>query len=146
MAAPKNHEAYNKNGEGGRPRRYSVEEINRLADEFSDWLKNANNVWFKDFALDKDIDPDLFSQWAKENDRFAGVYRQARHRQESRLINGGLLNAYNGSIVKLVLANAHGWKTDKTETKLSGDAANPLQFLLEKIDGEGKELAANEPE
>lgn len=140
MPAPKNHEAYNKNGEGGRPRRYSVEVINQLADEFSDWLKNPSNVWFKDFALDKDIDPDLLSVWAKENERFGGVYRQARHRQESRLINGGLMNLYNGSIVKLVLANAHEWKTDKSESKVSGDVVNPLAFILQNVDGKTKDL------
>ncbi len=146
MPAPNGHVPYNEKGEGGRPRRYSPEDIETYADEFKTWLQDLSHVWFKDFALDNDIDPDLLSEWANENERFSGVYRLAKHRQESRLVNGGLMNVYNGSIVKLVLANAHGWKTDKTETKLSGDAANPLQFLLEKIDGEGKELVANEQE
>lgn len=72
------------------------------------------------------------------------MYKQAQHRQESRLINGGLLNAYNGSIVKLVLANAHGWKTDRQEQKISGDVTNPLAFLLQKADGNSKDLVNDE--
>lgn len=140
MPAPKGHAPYEGCETGGRPTKFTKEQIERYADEFKKWLDNPSHVWFKDFALDNDLDPDYLSVWAEENEKFLGVYKAAKHRQESRLINGGLMNAYNGSIVKLVLANAHGWKTDKTETKVSGDAANPLSFVLDKIDGKSKEL------
>jgi hypothetical protein len=145
MAPQQGHEAYNTNGEGGRPRRYSKEDIDKLADEFNVWLKNSSNVWLKDFCLERDIDPDLMSEWAQENDRFNGVYKRSKHIQQSRLINGGLMNAYNGSIVKLVLANAHGWIDNKSEAKISGDAVNPLAFILQNVDGTTKELV-NETE
>jgi hypothetical protein len=56
---------------------------------------------------------------------------------------GGLMNAYNSSIVKLVLGNKHGY-SDRTETKVSGDAANPLAFLLQEADGESKDLVQDE--
>jgi hypothetical protein len=139
MPAPKKHPAYNKNGEGGRPRKYSAAEIDTFADEFLKWLKTPTNLWFKDFCLEKDIDPDLMSEWAKENERFCGAYRLAKAKQESRLVNGGLMELYNGSIVKFVLANAHGW-ADKQEAKVSGDAASPLAFLLQRADGKSKDL------
>lgn len=140
MPAPKGHKPYPGCEKGGRPRKYSTEDIERFADEFATWLKDPSHIWFKDFALEKDIDPDFLSEWAKENDKFNGIYKIARHRQESRLVNGGLMNAFNGTIVKLVLANAHGWKTDKGETKISGDEANPLAFLLQQVDGKSKDL------
>lgn len=124
MPAPLGHEPYNK-GEGGRPRRYSEEDIERYADEFKTWLN---------------IDPDLMAEWAAENKKFSGVLKLARYRQESRLINGGLMNVYNGSIVKLVLSNAHGWKTEKSEARLSGDAQNPLACILNAVDGATKKL------
>jgi hypothetical protein len=146
MPAPLNHPPFAGCETGGRPRRYSTEDIERYADELKVWLTDPSHVWFKDFCLDNDINPDLMSEWAEENEKFSGAHALAKHRQESRLVNGGLVNAYNGAIVKLVLANAHGWKTDKTETKVSGDAAAPLKFLLDKIDGKGKELVANESE
>jgi hypothetical protein len=144
MPAPQGHEPYPGCETGGRPTKFTKEEIERYADEFKKWLENPSHVWFKDFALDNDLDPDYLSVWAEENEKFFGVYKAAKHRQESRLINGGLLNAYNGSIVKLVLANAHGWKTEKQETKLSGDSINPLAFIIQDIDGGTKELIQND--
>jgi hypothetical protein len=145
MPSPKGHTPYPGCETGGRPRRYSQQDIENYADEFKKWLNDPNHVWFKDFCLDNDIDPDLMSEWAQENDKFNGVLKLAKHRQESRLINGGLLNVYNGSIVKLVLGNAHGW-SEKQETKLSGDAVNPLSFVLETIDGGTKVLVDDEQE
>lgn len=144
MPAPKGHEAYPGCETGGRPRRYSIEDIERYADELKQWLKDPNHIWFKDFCLDRDIDPDFMAEWAEENNKFNGVYKLAKHRQESRLVNGGLMNVYNGNIVKLVLANAHNWKTDRQETKLSGDASNPLAFILQNVDGTSKELVDEE--
>lgn len=146
MPAPKNHPPYEGCETGGRPIKFTKEEIELHADEFKKWLENPSHVWFKDFALDNDLDPDYLSIWAEENEKFFGVYKAAKHRQESRLVNGGLINAFNGSIVKLVLANAHGWKTDRQEQKISGDVANPLAFLLQKADGNSKDLVNDETE
>jgi len=142
MPAPKGHPNYNTEGHG-RPPKYSKEDIERYAEKFKAWLIDPSHVWFKDFALDHDFDPDYLSEWADENENFRGVYRQAKHRQISRLVNGGLLSAYNSAIVKLVLGNAHGW-SERTETKLSGDAVNPLAFVLKEIDGTTKELVNDE--
>lgn len=139
MPAVKGHKPYNTNGEGGRPNKFSDEDIDRFAAELLVWLKDPANIWFKDFCLERDIDPDCMSEWAKDNERFSGAYKLAKARQESRLVNGGLVEAYNGSIVKFVLANAHGW-ADKQESKVSGDAVNPLAFLLQSIDGSTKRL------
>lgn len=144
MPAPLKHPAYPGCETGGRPRRHSKEDIERYADEFKKWLNNPSHVWFKDFCLDRDINPDLMVEWAEENEKFSGVYKLAKHRQESRLINGGLMNVYNGSIVKLVLSNAHDWKTDKGETKVSGDSINPLAFIMKNVDGTTKELINDE--
>ncbi len=145
MAAPRGHEPYNTNGGdvGGRPRRYSQEDIERFAEELKIWLKVPENIWFKNFCLERDINPDLMSIWAEENDSFFGVLAQAKHVQEAKLVMGGLMNAYNSSIVKLVLGNKHGY-SDRTETKVSGDAANPLAFLLQEADGESKDLVQDE--
>lgn len=139
MPAPLNHPPYPGCETGGRPKKYTTEEIDTFADELLIWIKNPINVWFKDFCLDKDINPDLMPIWAKESEKFSGAYALAKMRQESRLVNGGLNEVYNGSIVKFVLANAHAW-SDKAETKLSGDAINPLAFLMQQMDGGSKDL------
>jgi hypothetical protein len=143
MPAPKGHPPYPGCDTGGRPRHHSVEDVERFADEFKIWLNDPSHVWIKDFALDNDFDPDYLHEWAKENEKFGGVYKQAKQRQESRLVNGGLNELYNGSIVKFVLANAHGW-TDKQETKVSGDAANPLAFILNSVRNTSKDLVTDD--
>ncbi len=142
-AAPKKHPPYNKNGEGGRPKQWTVQEIEKMADEFLDWLEKPNSVWFKDFCLQRGLNPDLLSEWAKKNVRFAGVYKMAKHHQEAKMLKGGLLNQFNSSLVKLVLTNHHGW-IEKSETKVSGDVVNPLSAILTVIDGTSKKLVEDE--
>ena len=139
MPAPQGHEPFKGCETGGRPIKYTPEKIEAYADELIEWMKIPTNIWFKDFCLEKDINPDLMSEWAANNDKFSGVYRLAKHRQESRLVNGGLMNIYNSSIVKFVLGNALGW-VDKHEPKVSGDVVNPLTLLLRSINGTSKEL------
>ena len=143
MPAPEGHEAYPGCETGGRPTKYTPEKIDAFADELLQWLKCPTNVWFKDFCINMDIDPDYMSEWAAENEKFSGAYRLAKARQESRLVNGGLLNAFNPGIVKFVLQNAHNWR-EKTE--ISGDAANPLGCVLKTIDGQTKSLIHDEKE
>lgn len=137
MPAPKGHPNYDTEGLAGRPRKYSDEDLEKFADELLIWLKNPKHIWFADFALDQDINPNRMSAWAKENERFRIAYEIAQERQKSKLINGSLFKELDGSTVKLVLAHAHGWHdklTQKVETKDS------LLDFFEEIDGSSKEL------
>ena len=140
MPAPKGHPNYDTEGLAGRPLEFTEEEINRYADEFMEWLKDDKNIFFKDFCLDRNINPDYMQVWSKSNDRFFGVYKLAKHRQESRLLNGVLTKGYNNGIATLVLTNHHGYVSTKTEQKISGDAGNPLAFIINNGDGKTKEL------
>lgn len=145
MPAPKGHVPYNEKGEGGRPRRYSIEDIERYADELVEWMKDESRFWFKDFCLERGIDPDCIAEWAKDNKRFNGAYRLAKGLQESRIFKGSMLNSFNCGMAKFALMNCHDWK-DKQETKLSGDSVNPLAFILQRIDGQSKDLIGGESE
>jgi len=136
---PKGHAPYPGCETGGRPLEYTQEKINAFADEFTEWQKDPSNIWFKDFCIERDINPDLLVEWSNKNDKFSGAYKLAKHRQESRLVNGGLLDSYNAGIVKFVLANAHGW-SEKNEAKVSGDAENQLAFILKMVDNTSREL------
>ena len=137
MPAPRGHEPYNSQGEGGRPPKYTPEFIEAEAEAFLEWMQHPESIWYKDFALERGYDPDQLTIWAEQNERFSGVYKRSQSWQQSKLIKGGLLNQYNSTITKLVLANTCGW-TDKQQ--LAGDVVNPLQFLLTQADGNSKEL------
>lgn len=139
MAAPKGHPPYNKNGEGGRPIKYTPELINELADKFELWMKNEENIWYEDFLLENDLGIDIPSELAKRSERFSEVYQKSKIWQRSKLVKGGLLNNYNSSITKLVLGNTSGW-SDKVDSKLSGDSEHPLAFACSQFDNSSQDL------
>ena len=139
MPAPKGHKAYPGCETGGRPRKYSTEDIERFANELLVWIKCESHFWIKDFCLEKMIDPKYMSEWAKENEKFKDAYDLSKSFQESRIFKGAMIENFNTGMSKFALVNNHSW-ADKTEAKISGDAVNPLAFLLQKADGQSKDL------
>jgi len=137
--APKGHAPYNVNGEGGRKRKYSAEDIERFADDLLIWIKQEGNYWVKDFCLENDIDPDYMSIWARENEKFEEVYKLAKGLQESKIFKGAMCESFNSGMSKFALINCHGW-ADKTESKISGDQSSPLAFILKNVSNTSKDL------
>jgi hypothetical protein len=139
MPAPKGHPNYDTQGLAGRPKKYDDAFIENEAVELENWIEKPNSVWFEDFANQRGYSPDYLSEWAKKNERFFGAYKRAQALQKSILVRGGLSNKFNAGFTKFVMANTCGW-SDRQETKLSGDVANPLAFLMQQIDGKSKDL------
>lgn len=138
MPAPKGHAPYNKLGEGGRPYRFTDEEIEAFADEFLLWLDHEDNFWIKDFTLEKNINPDYMIDWCERSERFRRAYLIGKSKQESKTYKGGLVGKFNSNIVKLALTNHHGW-VEKTENKISGDKDNPLACIIDRISSKPKD-------
>ena len=143
MPAPKGHLPYLGCEKGGRPKKYTEAFIEKEADAFEAWMRLPDNIWYKDFALERGYLPDQLSEWAKINEKFSRVYKKSQEWQQSKLVKGGLLNQFNAGFTKFVMGNTCGW-SDRQQ--LSGDAANPLAFLLQKMDGSSKELIQDESE
>lgn len=137
MPAPKGHQPYSGCEKGGRPLKYTKDFIEAEADAFLDWMQKDSSLWYKDFALERGYLPDQLSEWAKVNKKFSRAYKQSQAWQQSKLVKGGLLNQYNAGFTKFVMGNTCGW-TEKQQ--VSGDVANPLAFLMQKIDGSTKDL------
>lgn len=137
MPAPKGHKPYPGSEKGGRPTKYTVEFIELEADAFDRWMQREDSLWYKDFALERGYLPDRLTEWAKVNEKFSRVYRKSQEWQQSKLVKGGLLNQFNAGFTKFVMGNTCGW-SDKQQ--VSGDNANPLAFLLQKVDGQSKDL------
>jgi hypothetical protein len=145
MAAPKGHAAYNKNGEGGRPVKYTKEVIEKYADEFEIWLEDDNNFWFKDFAIKHKFDAKLLQVWAKDNHRFSEVLQQAKQKQESKLFKSALINTFNPGIVKFALNVHHSW-IEKKETVHTNNPNNPVPEWIMNTEGTSKDLVSDERE
>lgn len=139
MPAPKGHEPYSGCEKGGRPLKYDTNFIENEAVELEKWVEKPNSPWFEDFANQRGYCPEYLSRWAKDNDKFNQAYKRAQAIQKSILVKGGLTNKFNANFTKFVMSNTCGW-SDKQESKISGDAANPLSFILQQIDGQTKEL------
>lgn len=143
MPAPLNHPPYPGCETGGRPKKYTDEFIEIEAIEFEKWMKLDTSIYFKRFAISRGYHPNRLLEFAEQNEKFSGVFELAKAWQECKLAEGGLMNTFNSTFTKFVMANIFGW-TDKVESKISGDASNPLAFILNSIDGKTKDLISDE--
>jgi len=138
VPAPKGHKPYNKNGEGGRPLKWTPEVLDALADKFDIWMQRPDSIWYEQFCLENDFLPDQLTEFAKRNERFNQVYRKSQVWQKSKLVKGGLLNEYNAGFTKFVMSNTCGWAE---KSQVAGDPTSPLiGMILGKIDGNSKEI------
>lgn len=136
MPAPKGNQ-YAVGNKGPSPTKYTPEFIENEALALIKWMGERDNVYFKRFALERGYLPDELSNFAKKNEVFALAYKMAKEWQECKLVEGGLFNKFNSNFVKFAMSNLCGW-SDRQQ--VTGDVANPLAFLMGKIDGKSKEL------
>jgi hypothetical protein len=54
-----------------------------------------------------------------------------------------MMETFNSGMSKFALMNCHGW-SDKQESKISGDAASPLAFLMQQADGKSKDIVKDD--
>lgn len=145
MPAPLNHPPYAGCETGGRPTKYTAEFIEAEAEAFKEWMQKPDSIYFKRFAVNRGYHPNRLVEFASQNEKFSCVYAQAQAWQECRLAEGGLTSEFNSGFCKFVMGNVCGW-AEKTETKVSGDSANPLAFVLQNIDGTTKDLINGDQE
>lgn len=129
MGAPKGHEPYNKNGEGGRPVKYTQEFLDELAIQLDTWINNEKNLWIKTFFTERYIPVQLTQELCSRSIRFSEAYERAKVIQEARIFSKALEKKYDGTMARFGLMNNHGW-SEKSKTEISGDANNPLNVLF----------------
>lgn len=136
MAAPKGNK-YAAGNSGQMPSKYTQEFIENEAKAFILWFSQPENIYFKRFALERGYPPDVLADFAKKSEVFGRAYTFAKAWQECKIVEGALFNKLNSNFAKFAMTNLSGW-TDKQQ--VSGDVANPLAFLLQKVDGQSKGL------
>lgn len=145
MPAPQGHPPYEGCETGGRPLKYTPQFVEKEADELLAWLKKGKFIWFEKFALERGYNPELLSIWAKDNEKFSQAYNMAKAQQKVMLIEGTLVKKLNYNMAQLLLGHHYGI-FQKQETKVSGDVANPLAFIMDKIAGNSKDLVNEDSE
>jgi len=118
---------------------YTQEFIEAEAEALERWMQQSGSIYLKRFSFDRGYSHQRLPEFAEVNDRFSLTFARAREWQEMRLAEGGLMGEFNEDFCKFVMANACGW-SDKTQITLSGNADNPLAFILKNIDGKSREI------
>lgn len=136
MSAPKGNK-FAVGNSGQPPRKYTREFMEKEAVAFITWFSKPENIYFKRFALERGYPPDELANFAKKSEVFRRAYLFAKEWQECKIVEGALFNKLNSNFAKFAMANISDWSDKK---QISGDATNPLTFLLQKADGQSKEL------
>ncbi len=139
MPAPKGHEPYNKNGEGGRPKKYTPEFLDQEANALIEWNMDKNNIFIEDFCLERGYHESRITEFVQANDRFSEAYDMQKMKQKVALFKGTLGKKFSYPMAALILSHNHGIIA-KTEQKLTGSATDPLSFVLDRVDGKSKEF------
>jgi len=140
MPAPKGHPAYNVNGEGGRPKRYTHEYVDELANDLINWIDlDKENVFIEDWCLEHHIPEDAIAKELIKFERFSRAYNRLKTKQKVYLFKGTLKRKLLHNMSALILSHSHNVCL-KTQQVLSGSASDPLAFCIESIDGNTKDL------
>jgi hypothetical protein len=119
------------------PEIYTLERLEQEAELLIKWFEVPRNIWLKNFALQQGYEPQRLDEFANKSADFALALKKAHELQQGKLVEKGLFNEINANLTKFVLQNCHGWKE---RTEVSGDAANPISFLLDSTSNKSKEL------
>ncbi len=115
---------------GGRPREWTDADIALETQALKDWIKDPKNYFLTSFLIQRDLFKEQMERFARYNEEFRLTFDKAKLVQEQRLVDLAVSKKGDGGFIKFVLQNKAGWK-EKSE--ISGDAANPLAVILERI-------------
>lgn len=114
----------------GRPIEWTKPRIDRLTQALNEWIENPKNYFVLGFCNEQGIEHKHLERLAQMDESFCQTYSRAKQIQEERLVELGVSRKGDGNFIKFILANKAGYK-DKQE--ISGDSANPLALVLDKI-------------
>ena len=145
MGAPKGHPAYNVNGEGGRPKKYTDEFIEKEADALDKWRKVEGNIFIEYFCLERNYHDSRIYEFIEINKRFAETYNLFKIKQRVALFEGGLDKTFAHPMCALLLSHNHDIY-QKSEQKITGSITDPLHCIVERVSGETKDLVQEDDE
>jgi len=108
--------------------KYTEAKLKKYGDELVKWMKVKDNVWLKDFAIEKGFPASYFARFRKKSEYFKEAHQKAKDIQESKLVKGVLDKKYSASFVKFILKNEAGWK-DRIEETIKEEVPS-IQFVL----------------
>ena len=145
MPSPIGHAPYPGCETGGRPTKYTKEFVDNEAELLEEWMKQPGNIVLNKFATERGYLRQRLTEFCEISEKFSDTFKKAKEWQENLLIENAVTKVFSDGFTKFILINNHGY-ADKSETKVSGDAANPFTFLLQKTSDKSSDLVKDEEE
>lgn len=120
----------------GRPQVWNKEKLDKLAEALYDWMQEPESIYLKTFCVKYGLITNKVDEYLNRSSVFRDAWSQAKEWQEAKLVTEALAKRTSDSMTKFVLVNVHKWKE---RTEVSGDSANPLALVLEKIAKQNQE-------
>lgn len=114
----------------GRPRDWTEDMVEKVRKNLEEWIEDPKNFFFTGFLNKYNVHPQQIERFCNYSPEFRETHAKALRIQEERLVNLAVFRKGDGGFIKFILANKAGWK-EKSE--VSGDAANPLAIILDRI-------------
>jgi hypothetical protein len=115
-----------------RPKKYTTEYLNKLANDLMVFMENEKNYWLKDFCIANKFPSQDLSRFAKENKEFCEALKKAKDLQESKFVKMGLDKKNNPAFVIFALKNIANWR-DKREDTVTIQDLSQIKKDLENI-------------
>jgi hypothetical protein len=135
MGAPKGNQ-YGLGGTTGRPRRFTDQEIEQIADEVVEWARTTDSVIYRKFFADKLIAPSVMHSLKERSKAFANAIELAKYivgvRREEKHAEGKINDKAFCSYAAIYDPEMKDWLL---EQKRSDDRSKLTKIIIQ--DGRG---------
>lgn len=123
----------------GRPIKHTQEFIDREREALEEWLKEDDNCFVKDFAVERRYNKDTLLSFKKKCPLFSRTYEIALAKQETWMWKRGF-NNQAPQFVRWALSTLHKYKFDPDKVENVEEAVNLLKdFVKSKNYGDKSE-------
>lgn len=113
-------------------RKYTPQEIERIADEMIRWFGVKKNLWLKDFSTAMMFNKENISYFEKNSKYFADCLAIAKQMQESKLVEMGIKKgAFAGAMPIFALKNVAGWR-DRMDVTSGNEPITAVEVTIRK--------------
>lgn len=103
----------------GRPKKYTPDFLDSLADDLILYVKTAKIPFLKEFCFNHNFGSQRISEFAKDSQKFSEALNRFKDLFEAKIVQGSLAGELNGYMAMNTLKNCSGWR-DKQEHEHSG--------------------------
>lgn len=124
---------------GGRPRKWTEKEISAEYFALIEWMEDPNSYFMTSFLIQRYLKAEHLRRLSQYSEEFRETLERARLVQECRLVDLAVFHKGDPGFIKFILQNKSGWKG---KAEISGNAANPLAVIMERIAASAKDPLA----